>query len=59
MSLIGKGAKPMAKLEQEKPDLWAEVNAAYAAARAALEPEGKPDDQMGEGFADTEAEFGE
>ena len=59
MSLIGKGSKPMAKLEQEKPDLWAEVNTAYAAARAALEPEGKPDADTGEGFADTEAEFGE
>lgn len=57
-ALIAKGAKPMAKLQADKPELWAEVNAAYAARRHHLEREGKPDADMGEGFTDDE-EFGE
>lgn len=57
-ALIAKGAKPMAKLQADKPELWAEVNAAYAARRHQLEREGKPDADMGEGFTDDE-EFGE
>lgn len=56
--VMAKGAKPMAKLQADKPELWAEVNAAYAARRHHLEREGKPDSDMGEGFADDE-EFGE
>ena len=56
--VMARGAKPMAKLEAEKPDIWGEVNAAYAARRAAIEREGKPDADMGEGFTDDE-EFGE
>ena len=50
--VMAKGAKPMAKLQADKPELWAEVNAAYAARRHHLEREGKPDADMGEGFAD-------
>ena len=56
--VMAKGAKPMAKLQADKPELWAEVNAAYAARRHQLEREGTPDADMGEGFADDE-EFGE
>lgn len=56
--VMARGAKPMAKLQADKPELWAEVNAAYAARRHHLEREGKPDADMGEGFADDE-EFGE
>jgi len=56
--VMAKGAKPMAKLQADKPELWAEVNAAYAARRHQLEREGKPDADMGEGFTDDE-EFGE
>lgn len=52
-SLMVKGEKPMAKLETDKPDLWNEVNAAYAARRAQLEQEGKPAADMGEGFTDS------
>lgn len=50
--LIGKGAKAMAKLETDKPELWAEVNQAYAARRAQIEAPGKSDTDMGEGFND-------
>ena len=50
--VMARGAKPMAKLEAEKPDIWGEVNAAYAARRAAIAAD------MGEGFTDDE-EFGE
>ena len=50
--LMAKGARPMDKLQSAKPDLWTAVNAAYAEARSALEPEGKPDADMGEGFGD-------
>lgn len=56
--VMARGAKPMAKLQADKPELWAEVNAAYAARRHHLEREGKPDADMGEGFTDDE-EFGE
>lgn len=56
--VMAKGAKPMAKLQADKPELWAEVNAAYAARRHQLEREGNPDADMGEGFTDDE-EFGE
>lgn len=56
--VMAKGAKPMVKLQADKPELWAEVNAAYAARRHHLEREGKPDADMGEGFTDDE-EFGE
>ncbi len=56
--IMAKGAKPMAKLQADKPELWAEVNAAYAARRHHLEREGTPDADMGEGFTDDE-EFGE
>ncbi len=55
--LIERGAKAMDKLQSSKPELFALVNAAYAAARNALEGEGKPDADMGEGFTDTEEEF--
>lgn len=52
--VMARGAKPMAKLEAEKPDLWGEVNAAYAARRAAIAAD------MGEGFTDTnEGEWAE
>lgn len=58
--VMARGAKPMAKIEAEKPDLWGEVNAAYAARRAAIEREGKPAADMGEGFTDTsEGEWAE
>lgn len=50
--VMAKGARAMTKLETDKPTLWAEVNAAYAARRAQIEPEGKPETDMGEGFAD-------
>lgn len=50
--LIGKGAKAMAKLETDKPELWAEVNQAYAARRAQIEGEGKPTEEQGEGFTE-------
>ncbi|MGE8143087.1 hypothetical protein ACQKOE_14015 [Novosphingobium sp. NPDC080210] len=50
--VMAKGSRPMAKLQAEKPELWAEVNAAYAARRADLEREGKPETEMDEGFAD-------
>lgn len=50
MALIGKGAKPMAKLQTEKPDLWQAVNTAYAARRADLEREGRDTPDMGEDF---------
>lgn len=56
--IMAKGTKPMAKLQGEKPDLWNEVNAAYAARRAQIEAPGKPVEDTGEGFADTE-EWGE
>lgn len=48
--LIGKGARPMGKLESEKPELWREVNQAYATRRAQLEAPGKPIEQSGEAF---------
>lgn len=52
--VMARGAKPMAKIEAEKPDLWGEVNAAYAARRAAIAAD------MGEGFTDTsEGEWAE
>jgi len=57
-ALIAKGAKPMAKLKADKPELWEGINTAYSARRAALTSEGKPDADMGEGFTDDE-EFGE
>jgi len=57
--VMAKGAKPMAKLEADKPELWAEVNAAYAARRHQIEREGKPDSDMGEGFTDGASEDGE
>ncbi len=50
--LIAKGAKAMGKLETDKPELWAEVNQAYAARRAQIEGAGKPTEDTGEGFAD-------
>lgn len=50
--VMAKGARAMTKLETDKPTLWAEVNAAYAARRAQIEPEGKPETDMGEGFTD-------
>lgn len=50
--LIAKGAKAMAKLETDKPELWAEVNQAYAARRAQIEAEGKPAEDTGEGFTE-------
>ena len=50
--VIGSGARPMAKLQTEKPNLWSEVNTAYAARRGQLETQGKPDADMGEGFGD-------
>lgn len=45
-SVMARGAKPMGKLEEQNPELWADVNAAYAEARAAL------DTDPGDGFAD-------
>lgn len=56
-NVMAKGEKAMARLETTKPELHAEVNAAYAAARIALEPEGKPDEDRGEPFTD-EPDFG-
>ena len=53
--LIAKGARPMGKLEQDKPALWTEINQAYAARRAQIDAEGKPDTDMGEGFTDDES----
>ena len=50
--LIGKGAKAMGRLETDKPELWAEVNQAYAARRAQIEAEGKPATDQGEGFTE-------
>jgi len=50
--VMAKGARAMAKLETDKPTLWAEVNAAYAARRAQIEQEGRDTTDMGEGFAD-------
>ena len=52
LHLIGKGAKAMTKLETDKPELWAEVNQAYAARRAQIEGEGKPTEDTGEGFTE-------
>ena len=43
---MARGSKPMDKLEEHHPVLWASVNAAYAEARAAL------DTDTGDGFAD-------
>ena len=45
-NVMARGAKPMEKLEKQNPELWADVNAAYAEARAAL------DTDTGDGFAD-------
>ena len=45
-SVMARGAKPMGKLEEQNPELWASVNAAYAEARSAL------DTDTGDGFAD-------
>lgn len=50
--VIGGGARAMAKLQADKPELWTEVNTAYAARRAQLEQEGKPETEMGEGFGE-------
>lgn len=50
--LIGRGAKPMGKLERDTPALWTKVNNAYAGRRAELEREGPADDQRGDGFGD-------
>ena len=50
--VIASGGKPMAKLQTDKPELWAEVNTAYAARRAQVEQGGKPDTDMGDGFGD-------
>lgn len=52
--VMAKGAKPMAKLEADKPELWAEVNAAYAARRHHLERA-----DMGEGFTSEDGEWAE
>ena len=57
-TLIAKGKNAMAKLQADKPELWEGINTAYAARRAALTSEGKPDADMDEGFTDDE-EFGE
>lgn len=46
--LLISGSKPMVKLQGENPDLWAKVNAAYAARRGQIEQAGK----TGEGFDD-------
>jgi hypothetical protein len=50
--LMAKGSKPMGKLETDKPDLWQEVSAAYAARRAQLE-QPAADEGFGD-FADGE-----
>ena len=50
--VVDKGARAMVKLEKEKPDLWSAVNQAYAARRAQIEQEGKPESDLGEGFTD-------
>lgn len=57
--VIGSGARPMAKLQTEKPDLWSEVNTAYAARRGQIEAQGKPETEQGEGFNDETGEWGE
>lgn len=41
--LIWKGSRAMAKLETEKPDLWAQINTAYSARRALLEGASGPE----------------
>lgn len=51
-SIMAKAGGAMAKLEQDKPALWQEINTAYAARRAQLEQEGKPDADMGEGYVE-------
>jgi hypothetical protein len=51
-SIMAKGGKAMAKLEADKPELWARVNTAYAARRAQIEAPGKAIEDSGEDFAD-------
>lgn len=52
--IMAKGSRPMGKLETDKPELWAEVNAAYSARRAQIEAPGKPETENGEGFNNDE-----
>lgn len=52
-TVIGAGARAMAKLESERADLWASVNTAYTSRRAQIEAEGRDTPDMGEGFTDT------
>jgi len=51
-NIMATGEKAMAKLEKQSPELWADVNQAYATRRAQIEQPGKPDADMGEAFAD-------
>jgi hypothetical protein len=51
-AVVAAGAKALAKLQSQRPDLAAEVETAYATRRAAVGREGKPDEDFGESFAD-------
>jgi hypothetical protein len=57
---IEKGAKFVARLEVNRPDLHEKVMNAYAVRREMLTPtEGKPESEMGEGFTGSEDWSGE
>lgn len=58
-ALIAKGAKPMAKLATDKPDLHSSVSDAYAVRRGQIEREGKPDADQGEGFTEDDGAWQE
>ena len=53
-AVIAKGVKPLGKLHAVKPELAAEIAAAYAARRAEIEREGGSNADMGEGFTDAD-----
>ena len=54
--MIASAARFTAKLKNERPELFAQVEAAYAARRLELTPEGKPAPEQGECFTDADAE---
>jgi len=51
-NIMATGEKAMAKLEKQSPELWADVNQAYATRRAQIEGEGRGTEDMGEAFTD-------
>lgn len=58
--MIASAARFTAKLRTERPELFAQVEAAYAARRLELTPGGKTEPEQGEGFTDADAsEWGE